>query len=74
VKITTHASSSSSISSSLPLSDSDTGDSILSFDSDLTSDCPLPSFLVDMADSQWDALAPDDDDEFCNFIMDAFLV
>ena len=39
---------------------------------DLSSDFPLSSFLVDL-NGQWNDALPDDDDEFCNFILEAFL-
>jgi hypothetical protein len=75
VKITQYAASSSSSfsSSSLPSSDTSMDSSIDALPPDLSSDFPLSSFLVDL-NGQWtDALAPDDDDEFCNFILEAFL-
>jgi len=74
VKITQNAaSSSSSISSSLLSSDSSVEDSIDPLNLDLNYDLPVSSFSHELNHVWNDSLIPDEDDEFCNFIIDAFL-
>ncbi len=73
MKITQNVASSSSSSTISSSSSPSSVSTIDTLNHDLNSDFPLSSFFVDL-DGEWhDQLVPDEDDEFCNFIMEAFL-